>query len=36
MGLAPGRQMIERMGGRLEVVSEPGTRTVFSIRLRAA
>jgi signal transduction histidine kinase len=36
MGLALGRQMIERMGGRLEVVSEPGTRTVFSIRLRAA
>jgi len=36
MGLALGRQMIERMGGRLEVISEPGTRTVFSIRLRAA
>jgi signal transduction histidine kinase len=36
MGLALGRQMIERMGGRLEVTSEPGTRTVFAIRLRAA
>jgi len=36
MGLALGRQMIERMGGRLEAASEPGVRTTFRVRLRAA
>jgi len=36
MGLALGRQMIERMGGRLEAASTPGRRTTFRIRLRAA
>lgn len=36
MGLALGGQMIERMGGRLEAASEPGVRTTFRVRLRAA